>query len=178
MTYEQPQWSAPPSAPPPTSPYQRPKTPWWRKRWALPVGVGVVALLLGVGIGAGSKPKAAAAAHTVTSVTATVTQQVTTTPTQVVSTQQVVTTVTFTPQPANQFTNGVQLVGTDIPAGTYKTDGQGDGSNAIGCYYAILNSSDTNDISSNVIISGPTRVVLKAGKYFESSGGCSWARVG
>lgn len=152
--------------------------PFWRTPWALPVGVGVVALIAGVGIGAGSKPKAAAAVHTTTSVTATatatatITQQVTTTPTQVVSTQQVVTTVTFTPAPINQFTDGQQLVGTDIPAGVYKTSGGGT------CYYAILNSSDDSDIASNDNFDGPVRLVLKAGKYFETSGGCSWARVG
>ena len=111
--------------------------------------------------------------------TATVAQvatvNVTTTPTQVIATTTATVTTTYTPAPVNSFTDGVQLIGTDIPAGTYKTSGVGDSSS---CYYAILNSTDTTDIASNDIVKGPTRAVLPRGKYFDTSGGCTWARVG
>ena len=65
-------------------------------------------------------------------------------------------TPTPPPGPASSFADGVFLVGTDIAAGGYKTDGQGDGSfNLIGCYYAVLNSSNTSDIANNTIVKGP-----------------------
>jgi hypothetical protein len=174
----------------PTPPGFQPRTRAPKKRntrWLLPTSVGVVALLVGVGIGAGAKgsgAKSAAASVVRTTATATMattataTVQVTATPTDVVKTVQVTKRVVYTPPPLNSFSDGVQLIGTDIPAGTYKTTGQGDGSNAIGCYYAILNSSNTEDISNNTIVTGPTRVVLPAGKYFDTTGGCEWARVG
>lgn len=156
----------------PSSPRaSRPRVPMWIPT----VIVGVFALIAGLGIGAATRAKPNAA-KTVTT-TMTVPGGTLTVPRDVVTTTFRTATVTYTPQPQTQFTDGLQLVGTDIPAGNYRTDGQGDGSNSTGCYYAILNSTDTSDIGDNNVFDGPTRVTLRAGKYFESSGGCTWQKA-
>ncbi len=68
--------------------------------------------------------------------------------------------------------DGVYVVGTDIPAGIYHTTG---GSQ---CYYALLNSTDTNNISDNNIVSGPATVNLNGVVAFNISGGCTWHKIG
>src|SRR6185437_7525931 len=68
--------------------------------------------------------------------------------------------------------DGVYVVGKDIPAGIYHTTG---GSQ---CYYALLNSTDTNNISDNNIVSGPATVNLNGVVAFNISGGCTWHKVG
>ena len=69
--------------------------------------------------------------------------------------------------------DGVRAVGVEINPGLWHTDG-GVGS----CYYAILNSTDTSDISDNNNTGGPASVTLTAGKYFETSGCAPWRRIG
>jgi hypothetical protein len=64
--------------------------------------------------------------------------------------------------------DGVYEVGADIKAGTYKTKG------APGCYYAILNSSDTSDIADNNNIDGPATVSVRNGQFLELSGCDDW----
>jgi hypothetical protein len=64
--------------------------------------------------------------------------------------------------------DGVYEVGSDIQAGTYKTRG------AAGCYYAILNSSDTSDIADNNNIDGPATVTVRNGQFLELSGCDDW----
>lgn len=39
-----------------------------------------------------------------------------------------------------------------------------------GCYYAILNSTDTSDIADNNNIDGPAFVTVRTGQYFQTSG--------
>lgn len=69
---------------------------------------------------------------------------------------------------ANTISDGVYEVGVDIKADTYrKKDGNG-------CYYAILSSSDTNDIASNNLTDGPAVVTLSSGQYFESTRCGEW----
>lgn len=64
--------------------------------------------------------------------------------------------------------DGLYEVGSDIKAGTYKTKG------APGCYYAILNSSDTSDIADNNNTDGPATVSVRNGQFLELSGCDDW----
>lgn len=64
--------------------------------------------------------------------------------------------------------DGVYEVGVDIKPGRYKTAG------APGCYYAVLNSSDTTDIADNNNIDGPATVTVRQGQYLELSGCDDW----
>ena len=63
---------------------------------------------------------------------------------------------------------GIFKVGKDMKAGTYKTDGAG------GCYYAILNSTDTSDIADNNNIDGPAFVTVHDGQYFQTARCADW----
>jgi hypothetical protein len=64
--------------------------------------------------------------------------------------------------------DGIYKVGSDLQPGTYKTAG------ASGCYYAILNSTDTSDIADNNNIDGPAFVTVRSGQYLESSRCDDW----
>lgn len=69
----------------------------------------------------------------------------------------------------NTVHDGTYEVGTDIKAGTYKTDG---GAN---CYYAVLGSADTNDILNNNLGNGPMVVTVSDGQFLElSCGDAAW----
>ncbi len=63
---------------------------------------------------------------------------------------------------------GMYAVGSDMKPGTYKSAGHRD------CYYAVLNSSDTNDIATNNIVSGPAFVTVHPGQYFETTRCADW----
>lgn len=63
---------------------------------------------------------------------------------------------------------GIYQVGKDMKAGTYKTSGAG------GCYYAILNSTNTSDIADNNNIDGPAFVTVNRGQYFETARCADW----
>jgi hypothetical protein len=63
---------------------------------------------------------------------------------------------------------GMYKVGTDIKAGTYKTAGHP------GCYYAVLNSTDTFDIANNNNIDGPAFVTVAAGQYLQLARCADW----
>jgi hypothetical protein len=67
----------------------------------------------------------------------------------------------------NSFGDGLFKVGQDIASGTYDTSGAGD------CYWAELRSSDTNDIITNNISSGPQTVRISSA-WFESNGCGTW----
>jgi hypothetical protein len=72
--------------------------------------------------------------------------------------------------------DGVYVVGTNIKAGTWYTPG--DGGSGDQCYYATLNSTNTNDISGNNNFDGSETVDLNGVYAFQISGGCSWSRTG
>lgn len=72
--------------------------------------------------------------------------------------------------------DGVYVVSKDIRAGTWHTPGDG-GAGGDQCYYAVLNSTNTEDIADNNNFDGPETVTL-GGAAFEISGGCPWYRVG
>jgi hypothetical protein len=68
--------------------------------------------------------------------------------------------------------DGVYVVGKDIPAGIYHTSG---GSQ---CYYATLGSTDTSNILDNNNFNGPETVDVSSAYAFQISGGCTWTRIG
>lgn len=75
---------------------------------------------------------------------------------------------------ANTFGNGVHVVGEDIEAGTWRTEG---GSN---CYWARLSgmSGDFGDLIANGLPDGPATVEIRSSDVgFESSGCGEWQRV-
>jgi uncharacterized membrane-anchored protein YhcB (DUF1043 family) len=72
----------------------------------------------------------------------------------------------------NTVSDGIYEVGTDIKAGTYKTDG------ASGCYYAVLGSANTNNIINNSYNDGPAVVSVSTGQYLElNCSGADWTLV-
>jgi hypothetical protein len=73
--------------------------------------------------------------------------------------------------------NGVYVVGKDIPSGTYHTTGDG-GQTDNECYFATLNSSNTEDIADNNNFDGPETVAVSGAYAFQISGPCTWVRVG
>jgi hypothetical protein len=75
--------------------------------------------------------------------------------------------------------DGVYVVGRDIPAGTYHTSGAGANASPGGeCYFATLNSTNTEDISDNNNFNGPETVDVSGAAAFQISGGCTWHKVG
>lgn len=72
---------------------------------------------------------------------------------------------------------GEYLVGEDIKAGTYKSAGP---SGDFGCYWARLKdaSGEFDAIIANNNLSGPGRVTLNKGEYFQTTMCQEWTRVG
>jgi hypothetical protein len=73
--------------------------------------------------------------------------------------------------------DGVYVVGHDIKAGTWHTNGDG-GQTDNECYFATLNSSDTSDINDNNNFDGPETVNVSGVYAFQISGPCTWVREG
>ena len=72
--------------------------------------------------------------------------------------------------------DGVYVVGQDIKPGVYHTNGSGD-TGANDCYFATLNSSDTNDIADNNNFDGAETVDVSSAYALEINGPCTWSRV-
>ena len=70
--------------------------------------------------------------------------------------------------------SAVYVVGKDMQAGLYHTQGSTDGDD---CYYATLNSTDTSDIADNNNFTGPESVQVNS-YAFETDGSCTWVKVG
>jgi hypothetical protein len=68
--------------------------------------------------------------------------------------------------------DGVYVIGTDIPGGTWHTSGGQQ------CYEATLASTDTSNIIDNNNFTGPDTVNLSGAKAFDISGGCTWTQEG
>lgn len=73
--------------------------------------------------------------------------------------------------------DGVYVVGKDIKAGMYHTNGSGN-TGANDCYFATLNSTDTSNIADNNNFDGPETVDVSSAYAFEISGPCTWVKVG
>lgn len=73
--------------------------------------------------------------------------------------------------------DGVYVVGQDIKPGIYHTSGSGN-PGANDCYYATLNSTDTNNIADNNNFDGPETVDVSGAYAFQTSGPCTWVQIG
>jgi multidrug efflux pump subunit AcrA (membrane-fusion protein) len=73
--------------------------------------------------------------------------------------------------------DGVYVVGSDIKSGVWHTSGDG-GQGDDACYYATLNSTNTDDISDNNNFDGAETVDLSGAYAFQISGPCTWYLVG
>jgi hypothetical protein len=73
--------------------------------------------------------------------------------------------------------DGVYVVGRDIKAGVYHTNGSGN-TGANDCYFATLNSTDTSNIADNNNFDGPETVDVSSAYAFEANGPCTWVKVG
>lgn len=160
--------------------YTAPDTRPWRKRHPVPfwilVGVGGL-VTLGIVSAIANPQSASVTASATTTVTETTTATVTQTATET-ETQ----TASEAPAPAaapggSGITDGTYGVGPDIKAGKYRTAGS-DGTNPVGCYVAVLNSSDTQDIRTNNISKGPQTVSVRKGQYLDVSGCQPFKKVG
>jgi hypothetical protein len=78
---------------------------------------------------------------------------------------------------ANQISaSGVYVVGRDVKSGTWHTNGDG-GQTDSECYFATLNSDNTQDISDNNNFDGAETVNLSGVYAFNISGPCTWVLV-
>jgi hypothetical protein len=68
--------------------------------------------------------------------------------------------------------DGVYVIGTDIPGGTWHTSGGQQ------CYEATLASTDTSNIIDNNNFTGPDTVSLAGAVAFQITGGCTWQHEG
>jgi hypothetical protein len=67
----------------------------------------------------------------------------------------------------------------DVPAGTCHTSGAGEHAQPGGaCYFAMLNSTNTEDIADNNNFNGLQTVSLGGMAAFQLSGGCTWHKIG
>ena len=75
--------------------------------------------------------------------------------------------------------SGVYVIGQDIKSGTWHTNGDGGGGIMTDeCYFAMLNSSNTEDIADNNNFDGAETVNVTGFYAFEINGPCTWYYVG
>lgn len=73
---------------------------------------------------------------------------------------------------ANQFGDGVHLVGTNVTPGVYSATG-------VECYYVWKSGTGADaQIVDNNIVTGPVTVTLVAGQTFETDQCGTWTKVG
>jgi hypothetical protein len=75
--------------------------------------------------------------------------------------------------------DGVYVVGQDIKQGTYHTEGETSGGpGSDNCYYALLTSTNTNDIIDNANVSGPATITVSGRVKAVDVSGCKpWTRT-
>lgn len=82
--------------------------------------------------------------------------------------------------PFTSFKDGTFKVGTDIKAGSYKTNGKSgyDGPSDY-CYWqrSSDDSGELDSIIANSVQKGPGRFSAKVGEYVTTSGSCTWKLV-
>lgn len=79
---------------------------------------------------------------------------------------------------STEFGTGVYDVGTgdgEIPPGKYKSTGPEDQGGM--CYYALLRSSNSTDITSNNLTQGPNIMTVRASTKVVEITGCSFRKV-
>jgi hypothetical protein len=95
----------------------------------------------------------------------------------VAATPTVTVTETVTPsanaqgQATQISADGVYVIGSDIPGGTWHSSGGQQ------CYEATLASTDTSNIMDNNNFTGPDTVDLSGAKAFDITGGCTWQQI-
>jgi hypothetical protein len=160
-----------PADPAPGPAHQAPRGRLRRAAW--PIAALIVGLGLGaIGAGGGSGSTAGSPAPTVT-VTAEVAQPA------------ITVTETATPQPPPPAAgtvmdqDGVYVVGADIKRGTWHTRGAVDvGGGLSNCYYALLSSTNTDDIIDNNNVNGPATITVGPGVKAVDVSGCKpWHRI-
>ena len=79
----------------------------------------------------------------------------------------------------NTISDGIYLVGEDIPAGTYKTQGPESSDILDSCYFerSKNDSGDLEAILDNDNLTGPGRTTVSKGQLLTLSGGCEWTKV-
>lgn len=73
---------------------------------------------------------------------------------------------------SSQFTDGTYLVGTDVPAGQYRSDGTGSG-----CYWERL-TNDGEDIINNHFGAAPAIATIRDGEIFRVNDCGTWRPIG
>lgn len=166
-------WHSAPAAPQP---------PRRGRSWLTYGATALVALLVGVGIGSSGDAKTentSALPQPTVTVTAKAKPAPTVTVTETIAAE--VRQTTQEPETTGPATtmagDGQYLVGEDIKPGTYKTAGT---ASVVSCYWARLKnaSGELSAIIANDNITGPTRVTLNKGEYFETKRCQPWKRVG
>mgnify|MGYP000854431277 CR=1 FL=1 len=146
-----------------------------RRRWPSYGATALAALIVGIGIGSSGGAETPEAAIGVQA-TVTVTE-----PAPTITVTETAGGGAEDAQDAGPVTtvagDGQYLVGEDIKPGTYKTAGT---ARDYPCYWARLKdaSGELSAIITNDNITGPTRVTVKKGEYFETKGCREWRRVG
>lgn len=79
--------------------------------------------------------------------------------------------------PATAVGDGTYQVGTDMAAGRYKTPGPPTSGDFAMCYWSRNKDDSGDSIITNQLVKGPGSVTVKAGEFFEVSGGCTWTKV-
>ena len=79
---------------------------------------------------------------------------------------------------ATSVRNGTHAVGKDIAAGRYKTAGPPTNATIRNCRWqsAKDDSGELRSIISSGDTQGPGSVTVKAGEFFQTSGGCTWSK--
>ena len=80
--------------------------------------------------------------------------------------------------PEGSVSEGTYLVGTDVEAGTYRTDGP-DGTDWLDWCYFERSTDDSGSLESiidNDNLSGPGRFTVKDGQVLKLSGSCVWEK--
>ena len=146
----------------------RGQRPWPARHKVLTSVIAVTALFVVGGIAAAAS---GAPAKTVTEPgpTVTVTQAAPAVTVTKTATSTVAPTANAQGQATQISSDGVYVVGTDIPGGTWHTAGGQQ------CYEATLASTDTSNIIDNNNFTGPDTVSLAGAKAFDISGGCTWS---
>jgi len=150
------------------TPAVQPKPARRGRRWLSYGLTALIALLVGFGIGSSGTAETNTAAGPRPTVTVTK-KAVTAAPAR--------TSKQETGGPADTMPgDGQFLVGEDIKPGVYKTAGPVSST----CYWARLRnaSGELSAIIANDNITGPARVALKKGEYFETKLCQEWERVG
>jgi hypothetical protein len=147
-----------------------------KARTALWITGVAVALFAGIGIGAASGNSTAAPVSAKPAPTVTKTQYVATPGPTITKIKRV---RVKPPGPKGAINgDGVFVVGTDIPPGTYHTTGAVGGT-AGNCYVALLSSTNTEDIIDNNNVTGPDTITVGSGVHAVESEGCNtWHRIG